>query len=87
MTSWPPTSKLSMRPYGPPSSRSYPRDTQRLIVSPDGQLNFVSLATLLTPQSQFLGEKFKIQYVASGRELLEEKPSSSQARRGFVRDP
>jgi hypothetical protein len=34
--------------------------------------------TLLTPQNQFLGEKFKIQYVASGRDLLEEKPSTAE---------
>jgi CHAT domain-containing protein/Flp pilus assembly protein TadD len=63
--------------WGPLQSQ-LPGDTQRLIVSPDGQLNFVSLATLLTPQSQFLGEKFEIQYVASGRELLEEKPSTAE---------
>ena len=61
-----------------PIEPALPESTQRLIVSPDGQLNFVSLATLLTPQGQFLSEKFKIQYIASGRELLEEKPSTTK---------
>ena len=55
-----------------PLEPALPEGTQRLIISPDGQLNFLSLATLLTPQSQFLSEKFKIQYITSGRELLED---------------
>ena len=57
-----------------PLEAHLPGGTQRLIVSPDGQLNFVSLATLLTPQGQFLGEKFKFQYISSGREFLQERP-------------
>jgi CHAT domain-containing protein len=55
-----------------PLEAALPEDIRRLIVSPDGQLNFVSLATLLTPQGHFLGEKFTVQYVVSGRDLLRE---------------
>ena len=43
---------------------------KQLIISPDGQLNFVSFATLVSPSSEFLAEEFIIQYVASGRDLL-----------------
>jgi CHAT domain-containing protein len=50
--------------------------TNRIIVSPDGQLNFISFATLLTKDNQFLAQKYDVQYVASGRDLLREfKPS------------
>jgi len=47
-------------------------------VSPDGELSFVSFATLLTPDDRFLGEKYSIRYAASGRDLLREsKPSDN----------
>ena len=45
-------------------------DAKRVIISPDGQLNFLSFATLLTPEGKFLVEDFNIEYVASGRDLL-----------------
>jgi len=49
-----------------------------VIISPDGELSFVSFATLLTPDDRFLGEKYSIRYVASGRDLLREsKPSGN----------
>jgi tetratricopeptide (TPR) repeat protein/CHAT domain-containing protein len=50
-----------------------PTDTKTVIISPDRALNLVSFATLRTANDQFLGEKFSIRYVASGRDLLEEK--------------
>jgi CHAT domain-containing protein len=43
-----------------------------VIISPDSQLNFVSFATLLDSEERFLGEKYTVQYVASGRDLLRE---------------
>jgi CHAT domain-containing protein len=64
-----------------------PDGTQRLIISPDGQLNFVSMATLLTPQGQFLAEKFTIQYVFSGRELLQEFPPTANQNVVVFADP
>jgi CHAT domain-containing protein len=41
-------------------------------VSPDAELSFVSFATLLTADDRFLGEKYSVRYVASGRDLLRE---------------
>jgi CHAT domain-containing protein len=61
-----------------PLEPQLPKGTHRLIVSPDGQLNSVSMATLLTPEGQFLAEKFKVQYVSSGRELLRDRSSISE---------
>jgi CHAT domain-containing protein/Tfp pilus assembly protein PilF len=61
-----------------PIEKAIPEDCTRVIVSPDGELSFVSLATLLTPDDRFVGEKYSISYVASGRDLLREtKPSSN----------
>ena len=57
-----------------------PPGTKTVILSPDGVLNFLSFATLLTPDDQFLSQKYSIRYVASGRDLLREfqSPASSQ---------
>jgi tetratricopeptide (TPR) repeat protein len=61
-----------------PIEKALPEDSTRVIVSPDGELSFVSFATLLTPDDRFLGEKYSISYVASGRDLLREnKPSGN----------
>jgi hypothetical protein len=38
--------------------------TKRIIISPDGQLNFISFATLLTKDKQFLAQTHSVQYVA-----------------------
>jgi tetratricopeptide (TPR) repeat protein len=51
--------------------------TTRVIISPDGRLNFVSFATLLDSNNQFLAEKFAVQYVAAGRDLLQETKLSA----------
>ena len=53
-----------------PIVRALPSQTKRIIVSPDGQLNFISFATLLTEDNQFLAQKYDIQYVTTGRDLL-----------------
>jgi len=50
-----------------------PPGTKRLIICPDGNLNFVSFATLLDAGGHFLGEDFDLDYVSSGRDLLEEQ--------------
>ena len=58
--------------------KALPEDSTTVIVSPDGELSFVSFATLLRPDDQFVGEKYSISYVASGRDLLREsKPSDN----------
>ncbi len=53
-----------------PIGQALPSQTKRAIVSPDGQLNFISFATLLTKDNQFLAQRYSVQYVASGRDLL-----------------
>jgi tetratricopeptide (TPR) repeat protein/tRNA A-37 threonylcarbamoyl transferase component Bud32 len=55
-----------------PIVKECPAGIKTMVVSPDAELNFVSFATLLTPDDRFLGEEFSIRYVASGRDLLRE---------------
>ena len=59
--------------------QALPSETKRIIISPDGELNFISFATLLTKGKQFLAQRYSVQYVASGRDLLRElKPSTDK---------
>jgi tetratricopeptide (TPR) repeat protein len=61
-----------------PIEKALPKGCTTVIVSPDGELSFVSFATLLTPDDRFLAEKYSIRYVASGRDLLRDnKPSAN----------
>ena len=62
-----------------PIEQVLPAQTKRVIISPDGELNFVSFATLLNKDKQFLAEKYGLQFVASGRDILREvKPSAAK---------
>jgi CHAT domain-containing protein len=62
-----------------PIGQALPSETKRIIISPDGELNFISFATLLTKDKQFLAQTYDVQYVASGRDLLRElKPSTAK---------
>jgi len=56
-----------------PIEAALPGKFAHVIISPDGQLSFLSFATLLLPNDQFLGEKYSVRYVASGRDLLRTK--------------
>jgi len=47
-----------------------PVGTKKIVLSPDGGLNFVSFSTLVGDDEKFLSEKYSIRYVASGRDLL-----------------
>ena len=47
-----------------------PAGTKRLLVSPDGELNFVSFGTLLMPKDRFLAQQYSITYLANARTLL-----------------
>jgi len=58
-----------------------PNSITKLIISPDAQLNFLSFGTLVDAQGQFLGERFSIRGVASGRDLLMEPAKPSSPRR------
>ncbi len=59
-----------------PIEKILPAETKTVIISPDGQLNFVSFATLIGLGDKFLSEKYAVHYVASGRDLLRERKSS-----------
>jgi CHAT domain-containing protein/Tfp pilus assembly protein PilF len=60
-----------------PIEKALPAGTTTIIVSPDAELSFVSFATLLTADDRFVGEKYFVRYVASGRDLLREaKPTA-----------
>ena len=53
-----------------PIGKALPAGTKTIIFSPDAALNFVSFASLLSPEDTFLGERYSVRYVASGRDLL-----------------
>jgi len=53
-----------------PIQRRLPKGINTLIISPDAELNFVNIATLLDGQDKFLVEKYTIKYVSSGRDLV-----------------
>lgn len=53
-----------------PVAAALPEGTESLILSPDGELNFVSFATLLGPDGRFVGESLNLSYVSSGRDLV-----------------
>ena len=62
-----------------PIGQALPNQTNRIIISPDGEVNFISFATLLTKDKQFLAQAYTVQYVASGRDLLRElMPSTAK---------
>ena len=60
-----------------PIAQALPNQTKTIIISPDGQLNFISFATLLAKDDQFLSQTYSVQYVASGRDLLRESKLST----------
>jgi tetratricopeptide (TPR) repeat protein len=60
-----------------PIEKMLPTGTSTVIISPDGELNFISFATLLSSDDKFVGEKYSIRYVASGRDLLREMKSTA----------
>jgi CHAT domain-containing protein len=55
-----------------------PHSVSKLYLSPDGILNFIPFSCLLRPDSSFLGEKFSVSYVGSGRDLLRESRGSQR---------
>lgn len=52
-----------------------PPEGTRLILSPDGALNFFSFATLLADDGRFVGEVWPLSYITSGRDLLRKNDS------------
>ena len=69
---------------GQPVIAALPPGVHRLIISPDGELNFVSFATLLDANDRFLASDYAIDYVSSGRDLLQRTPLIPRAKRLVV---
>lgn len=63
-----------------PVAKVLPTTIRQIILCPDGPLNFLSFATLLTSSNRFLAEDFDLSYVSSGRDLLAEKATRSGTR-------
>ena len=70
-----------------PVEKRLPAGTKTVVISPDGELNFVSLATLITPRNRFLAEDYNLTYVSSGRDLVAENGASSNQTHLLVGDP
>ena len=70
-----------------PVEEAFPVHTKKVIVSPDGQLNFLSFATLLEPEKRFVAEKYLVQYVTIGRDLLSEPPPAFNKQVIVMADP
>lgn len=61
-----------------------PPGIHRLIISPDGDLNFISFATLLDGDNRFFGEDFALSYVSSGRDLVRKHETFSEKKQVIV---
>jgi CHAT domain-containing protein/Tfp pilus assembly protein PilF len=70
-----------------PIEKALPPGIKTVILSPDGDLNFVSFATLIAPDQGFLAEKYSLRYVASGRDLLREVSPSTSKLMAIFGDP
>lgn len=66
-----------------PVEKALPSNLKRLYVSPDGDLNFVSFATLLDPDQHFVADRYDLTYVSSGRDLLE-TPAHKESEAAFL---
>ncbi|MFA5033919.1 MAG: CHAT domain-containing tetratricopeptide repeat protein [bacterium] len=64
-----------------PIQNRLPKNITTLIISPDAELNFISFATLINDQNQFLAEQYAIEYVSSGRDLVLKRTSKKSSRR------
>ena len=67
-----------------PIAKTLSEGSKTIILSPDGELNFVSFATLLNAEDKFLIQQFNIRYVASGRDLLPSMSAPPTAENQFM---
>lgn len=58
-----------------------------VILCPDGALNFLSFATLLTAGGSFVGETWSLSYVSSGRDLLRESKPTQEKSMEIIANP
>ncbi|MDF1825730.1 MAG: CHAT domain-containing protein [Verrucomicrobiales bacterium] len=70
-----------------PFEKILPDEGDRIIISPDGTLNFFSFATLLGKDGRFLGEAWPMSYVSSGRDLLRQSDSTRNETMEIIANP
>lgn len=70
-----------------PLVKELPAPGKRIILSPDGALNFLSFATLLADGEKFVGETWAISYVSSGRDLLRKHDSTRKDTMEIIANP
>lgn len=70
-----------------PLEDELPPEGERIILSPDGALNFLSFATLFADGEKFAGEVWSISYVTSGRDLLRETDSTRKKVMEIIANP
>jgi tetratricopeptide (TPR) repeat protein/CHAT domain-containing protein len=70
-----------------PIQKFLPAAVSRVLISPDGQLNFVSFGTLLESGQTFLAEKLVVEYVTAGRDLVESVQPASATDAVIVANP
>lgn len=66
----------------------YLQGRKRILLAPDGNLNFIQFAALVDEQDRYLVEDYELSYLTSGRELLRMQESfSSESVATVVADP
>jgi len=67
-----------------PIEKALPAGVREVIVCPDGQMHFLAFASLLDAGKKFLGEKFVLRQVASGRDLVKASSWDPNGKRSAV---
>lgn len=70
-----------------PVLENLPAPVTRVLLVPDGELNFVSFAALMDKQDRFVGERYFISYLASARGLLRRDASAERKEVRIYADP
>ncbi|MAS93750.1 MAG: hypothetical protein CMO55_11215 [Verrucomicrobiales bacterium] len=70
-----------------PLAKELPAPGKRIILSPDGALNFLSFATLFADGEKFVGETWPLSYVSSGRDLLRKNDSTRKDSMQIIANP
>jgi CHAT domain-containing protein len=70
-----------------PVLRFVPAATRRLLVSPDGAINFVPFAALLTQDDRIVVERYSIIYLSNARDLLRGASAAATRRMAIYANP
>lgn len=70
-----------------PVIRFVPKTTKRLLIVPDGDVNFVPFAALLTSKNRLVAEQFSITYLSTARDLLRSASRPTEKRMSIYANP